>query len=121
MLRHAERAGVRVIVGRWADALVDRHTRIVGARDDVGDSHVADFHIKALHDEGTSLDPDAPRQVTAGVASGGSGHGFKFAPVLGEIIADAVEGRAHPLANKFRWRPEVRLEAGREAARKHVE
>lgn len=27
------------------------------------------------------------------VASGGSGHGFKFMPVLGSLIADALEGR----------------------------
>jgi len=51
------------------------------------------------------------------VASGGSGHGFKFAPVLGGLIADAAEGRAHPLLARFRWRPEVELERGREAAR----
>lgn len=51
------------------------------------------------------------------VASGGSGHGFKFAPVLGDIIADTVEGRAHPLSEKFRWRPEVRPATGAEAAR----
>jgi glycine/D-amino acid oxidase-like deaminating enzyme len=55
------------------------------------------------------------------VASGGSGHGFKFAPVLGRIIADTVEGRDHPLAGRFRWRPEVRLSRGREAARCHGE
>lgn len=54
------------------------------------------------------------------VASGGSGHGFKFAPVLGGIIADAVEGRANPWLDKFRWRPELRLARGREAARCHV-
>lgn len=30
------------------------------------------------------------------VATGGSGHAFKFAPVLGELIADACEGREHP-------------------------
>jgi glycine/D-amino acid oxidase-like deaminating enzyme len=53
------------------------------------------------------------------VASGGSGHGFKFAPVLGRIIADTVEGRDHPLAGKFRWRPDVRLNRGQEAARHH--
>lgn len=53
------------------------------------------------------------------VASGGSGHGFKFAPVLGQLIADTVEGRAHPLAHKFRWRPDVRLSRGAEAARFH--
>ena len=36
------------------------------------------------------------------VASGGSGHGFKFAPVLGGLVADLVEGGApHP---RFAWR-----------------
>jgi glycine/D-amino acid oxidase-like deaminating enzyme len=55
------------------------------------------------------------------VASGGSGHGFKFAPVLGGLIADAVEGVDNPLLEKFRWRPEVSLLHGREAARCHVE
>ena len=34
-------------------------------------------------------DPGHPGLV---VASGGSGHGFKFAPLLGDWIADAVEG-----------------------------
>jgi glycine/D-amino acid oxidase-like deaminating enzyme len=48
------------------------------------------------------------------VAAGDSGHGFKFAPVLGEIIADAVEGKHR---NKFRWRPEVRAGTGTDAAR----
>ena len=38
------------------------------------------------------------------VAAGDSGHGFKFAPVLGEIIADAVEGRATPFTRRFAWR-----------------
>ena len=27
--------------------------------------------------------------------------------MLGEIIADAVEEKANPLLQKFRWRPEV--------------
>lgn len=53
------------------------------------------------------------------VASGDSGHGFKFAPVLGGIIADAVLGEANALGDKFRWRPEVLLGRGREAARWH--
>ena len=48
------------------------------------------------------------------VASGGSGHGFKFAPVLGGLIADAVEGREQPSLAKFRWGRDV---VGREAAR----
>ena len=38
------------------------------------------------------------------VACGGSGHGFKFMPVLGTIIADTVEGRPNRHRGKFRWR-----------------
>jgi glycine/D-amino acid oxidase-like deaminating enzyme len=51
------------------------------------------------------------------VAAGDSGHGFKFAPVLGEIIADVAEGEDNPLLQKFRWRPEVRAGSGTDAAR----
>lgn len=39
------------------------------------------------------------------LATGGSGHGFKFAPVLGERVADVVEGG--PPEARFRWRPEA--------------
>jgi glycine/D-amino acid oxidase-like deaminating enzyme len=46
-------------------------------------------------------DPDRPGLVVAG---GGSGHGFKFAPVLGALIADAVEGRTSRWSVRFRWR-----------------
>lgn len=53
------------------------------------------------------------------IASGGSGHGFKFAPVMGEVIAAAVEGAPHPMLDRFRWRPELRCERGGEAARCH--
>jgi glycine/D-amino acid oxidase-like deaminating enzyme len=59
-------------------------------------------------------DPERPGLV---VATGDSGHGFKFAPVLGEIIADAVEGKSNPLLEKFRWRPEVLPGEAKEAAR----
>ncbi len=51
------------------------------------------------------------------VAAGGSGHAFKFAPILGGLIADAIERRANPYLTRFRWReftPETRSE---EAAR----
>jgi glycine/D-amino acid oxidase-like deaminating enzyme len=51
------------------------------------------------------------------VATGGSGHGFKFAPVLGRIIADTVEGADHPWRDRFRWRPEVQRGGSTEAAR----
>jgi len=51
-------------------------------------------------------DPDRPGLV---VAAGDSGHGFKFAPVLGDIVADAVEGRANDALKRFGWRaPSVR-------------
>lgn len=48
-----------------------------------------------------------PLRPTLTVATGGSGHAFKFAPVLGALIADTVLGIAHPLAHKFRWRPDL--------------
>lgn len=38
------------------------------------------------------------------IATGGSGYGFKFAPVLGELIADVLEGRPNEYAPLFRWR-----------------
>jgi glycine/D-amino acid oxidase-like deaminating enzyme len=59
-------------------------------------------------------DPERPGLV---VATGDSGHGFKFAPVLGELVADAVEEKPNPLLEKFRWRPEISPGAGKEAAR----
>ena len=39
------------------------------------------------------------------VAAGGSGHGFKFAPVMGGVIADTVEGIDTPYTRRFAWRP----------------
>jgi glycine/D-amino acid oxidase-like deaminating enzyme len=51
------------------------------------------------------------------VAAGGSGHAFKFAPVLGSIIADAVEGRQNPILQKFRWRILSPDTVGEEATR----
>lgn len=37
------------------------------------------------------------------VASGGSGHAFKFGPVLGALVADAVEGKPPRFGRKFSW------------------
>ncbi|HEX5688037.1 MAG TPA: N-methyl-L-tryptophan oxidase [Ideonella sp.] len=46
--------------------------------------------------------PDQPQVL---VASPCSGHGFKFAPVIGEIVADLVQGKpAHFDLGLFRWR-----------------
>ncbi len=60
--------------------------------------------------------PD-PERAGLVIAAGDCGHGFKFAPVLGGIIADAVEGKSNPLLGKFRWRPEVQPGVEKEAAR----
>ncbi len=46
-------------------------------------------------------DPQSPGLL---VATGGSGHAFKFAPVLGGLIADALEGRSHEWSPLFAWR-----------------
>jgi glycine/D-amino acid oxidase-like deaminating enzyme len=88
---HALRAMLRDTFPALADApIVHRQLCVYG---DTRDEH---FWI--------ARDPDRPH-VT--VATGGSGHAFKFAPVLGALIADAALGIAHPLAAKFRWRPEL--------------
>lgn len=51
------------------------------------------------------------------VATGGSGHAFKFAPLLGGWIADAVLGVQNPELHRFRWRPEIAPPKSEEAAR----
>jgi glycine/D-amino acid oxidase-like deaminating enzyme len=70
------------------------------------DTHDGDFWI--------APDPERPWLT---IAAGDSGHGFKFAPVLGDIIADAAEGKPNPLLRRFRWRPEVQPGLQKEAAR----
>jgi len=62
-------------------------------------------------------DPDRPGLM---IATGDSGHAFKFAPVLGRLVADTVEGRSHPLEAKFRWRPGNRPRRSDEATRFQV-
>ena len=51
------------------------------------------------------------------IATGDCGHGLKFAPVLGEMIADAAEGKSNPILEKFGWRPEIPFGAGTDVAR----
>ncbi|MCP4809813.1 MAG: FAD-dependent oxidoreductase [Proteobacteria bacterium] len=65
--------------------------------------------------DGDFLIDRVPGRSDVFVAAGGSGHGFKFAPVLGELIADVVDGLApHP---RFAWRElgERRTEDARHA------
>ena len=51
------------------------------------------------------------------VATGGSGHGFKMAPVLGTLIADMVERQPNDRLHRFRWRSMDETSPKREAAR----
>jgi sarcosine oxidase len=62
-----------------------------------------------------AADPEHPGLV---VATGGSGHAFKFAPVLGQLIADATCATPGPMAGKFAWRSGRALRP-EEAARHH--
>jgi glycine/D-amino acid oxidase-like deaminating enzyme len=78
------------------------HTRVC-VYSDTWDGH---FWIAA--------DPARPGLV---VAAGGSGHAYKFAPLLGGLIADAADGVASPRLAKFRWRPEVHPARTEEEAR----
>src|SRR5437773_4567081 len=68
------------------------------------------------HDGHFWIAPDPERERLV-IAAGDCGHGFKFAPVLGEIIADAVEQKSNTLLAKFRWRPDVRAGSGTDVAR----
>jgi glycine/D-amino acid oxidase-like deaminating enzyme len=61
-----------------------------------------------------------PQRIGLTVAAGDSGHGFKFAPVLGSLIADVVEGKSNDWAAKFRWRLLPANTVSEEAARYHV-
>ncbi len=55
--------------------------------------------------DGNFLISSHPEVESLTIATGGSGHGFKFGPVLGRLIADAVEGTANPYLERFAWRP----------------
>jgi glycine/D-amino acid oxidase-like deaminating enzyme len=68
------------------------------------------------HDGNFWIAPDPERKGLV-IAAGDCGHGFKFAPVLGEIIADSVEEKSNPILEKFRWRPEVSAGSGTDVAR----
>jgi sarcosine oxidase/L-pipecolate oxidase len=48
-----------------------------------------------------------PKHKNLFVATGGSGHGFKFFPVIGEKIVDILEGKQTEYAELWRWRDPV--------------
>lgn len=90
----AEIALLRLFLAGTFPALFDAPivSSYFGVYQETGDGH---FWIAA--------DPEREGLV---VATGGD-HAFKFAPMLGNIIADVAEGRDGPLLHKFRWRPEI--------------
>jgi sarcosine oxidase/L-pipecolate oxidase len=45
-----------------------------------------------------------PNEENLFVASGGSGHEFKFLPVLSEHVVDVIEGKHTPYTRFFAWR-----------------
>jgi glycine/D-amino acid oxidase-like deaminating enzyme len=101
----AQEADLRDFLRDSFPALAD--APIIGRRLCVyGDTRDAQFWI-ARH----------PQRPDLTVATGGSGHAFKFAPILGELIADAVLGRANRFAHKFRWRTDLATSWSGDAAR----
>lgn len=104
----------KVVPGGWEERF---RTFLAEARPDLADAPVVETRLCLYSDafDGDFLIDHDPERHGLIVASGGSGHGFKFAPVLGPLIADVVEGKANPWASRFRWRTEgeSRCEAAR--------
>jgi glycine/D-amino acid oxidase-like deaminating enzyme len=87
-----ERAALRAFVAAHLPDLTD--APIVSERTCVyGDTVDEHFLIDRV--------PDVPGLV---VAAGGSGHGFKFAPLVGAWVAAVLDGRAPVLDGRFAWR-----------------
>jgi glycine/D-amino acid oxidase-like deaminating enzyme len=53
-------------------------------------------------------DPERPGLL---VSAGGSGHAFKFTPLIGKITADVLEGKPNAYAHRFKWRARGDLKA----------
>ncbi|MEX1248593.1 MAG: FAD-dependent oxidoreductase [Anaerolineales bacterium] len=53
-------------------------------------------------------DPERPGLL---VSAGGSGHAFKFTPLIGGITADVLEGKPNCHAPRFAWRKRGELRA----------
>ncbi|KAM0251665.1 hypothetical protein ACHAQJ_008079 [Trichoderma viride] len=48
------------------------------------------------------------------IATGDSGHAYKFLPVLGEKLLDCMAGKGGKLGEKWKWKKEAAEDAGRE-------
>jgi glycine/D-amino acid oxidase-like deaminating enzyme len=53
-------------------------------------------------------DPERPGLL---VSAGGSGHAFKFSPLIGRVTADVLEGKPNKYAQRFAWRKRGALHA----------
>lgn len=64
------------------------------------DADMVDYHF---------LITDHPHHPGLSLACGGSAHGFKMFPVIGNYIADMLEGTLDPAVQQhWRWRPEAK-------------
>ena len=55
------------------------------------------------------------------IVTGGSGHGFKMGPVIGQLVADLFENKKHPWLTKFKWRDLSKSRKTKEDARHFLE
>ncbi|KAF4332238.1 sarcosine oxidase [Fusarium beomiforme] len=93
-IRQIPITGARVIKGFVKDFLpelaqCETSTRLCWYTDSYDNHFVIDF---------------VPKKKGLMVATGGSGHGFKFLPNLGEYIVDRIEGRQNEYLDLWRWR-----------------
>ena len=96
--------GVREVPREWEDrcrAFLRRHLP------DLSDAPLVATRLCLYADtfDGDFFIDAHPDREGVWVSTGGSGHGFKFAPVLGRLLADAVEGVDLESRARFRWRP----------------
>eukprot|EP00002_Diphylleia_rotans_P029097 TRINITY_DN5900_c0_g1_i1.p1 TRINITY_DN5900_c0_g1~~TRINITY_DN5900_c0_g1_i1.p1 ORF type:complete len:364 (-),score=54.10 TRINITY_DN5900_c0_g1_i1:158-1249(-) len=68
--------------------------------------------------DGDFLIDNHPKIANLVVATGDSGHGFKFAPVIGRIIADVAEKKPNEYSSRFAWRMPTAGPKAKEASRK---
>lgn len=63
--------------------------------------------LSSSRPDGNFLIDHHPNSANLFLATGGCGHGFKFFPIIGEKIVDAIEGTLAPrLREKWKWRAE---------------
>ncbi len=61
-----------------------------------------------------------PKHPNLYICSGGSGHGFKMAPMIGDLLADLVEDKTNNYLDRFKWRQLNYLTESEEEARHKI-